>query len=664
MEDDLSTLMMTGQRQVKKYMYLTTSEYAELTRYPLRTVQSKCKGGSIKSNIQLYHNRPVYMIPISELSEKEQLRYYRQNNILMPQEEKPQKVESQNPTKPMEMYTETERQKIALWINILKDWQCYLAVTDDCRAVANSNYVDKLRIDYPNIKVSVDILYRKNRAYKANNLDGLIDRRGKAKTGCSKIDENLWQCYLYYYLDQAQHPQRACYDYTAEWAAQYHPELLPMPAYTTFARHIKSDLADPVKTLGRCGEKAYKDKYGLYIRRVYDNMQSNDYWIADNHTFDVMVGEKPHRLYLTAFMDARSGIFTGCYVTSAPSSQATLIALRKGILQYGIPKNIYVDNGREFLTFDVGGLGHRAKKSKKDKFTPPPIFERLGIKMTNAIVRNAKAKIIERRFLDVKNRLSRLFESYTGGSVSEKPEQLKQVLKQGNIVDDAEFTKIVNEVLEYCFNYDIYNGSVSKDKGKRKIDIYNEYLIEKREAAEEDLNLMLMRSSRAVKVSRRGVTLNISGKKLDYYNDELLMNWQGKQVYYRYDPENLGSVRVYDLDNRYITTADCGNKTVAEYGSNKEKISDAMREIRRQEKMVKEALKSNTVVALGAESALDIVLAQAARNEKIAVEVNSKVVSIRRADEEQLQQVVGYNTNNTIDISRMIRNAEKRKDEI
>lgn len=83
---------------------------------------------------------------------------------------------------------------------------------------------------------------------------------------------------------------------------------------------------------------------------------------------------------LQHFFDARSGIFTGCYVTDAPSSQATLIALRKGIAKYGIPENIYVDNGREFLTFDVGGLGHRLKKSQKAKFAPPPVFERLGIK--------------------------------------------------------------------------------------------------------------------------------------------------------------------------------------------------------------------------------------------------------------------------------------------
>ena len=32
-----------------------------------------------------------------------------------------------------------------------------------------------------------------------------------------------------------------------------------------------------------------------------------------------------------------------------------------------------VDNGREFLTYDVGGLGHRKKKPKdgQERFEPP-----------------------------------------------------------------------------------------------------------------------------------------------------------------------------------------------------------------------------------------------------------------------------------------------------
>lgn len=223
---------------------------------------------------------------------------------------------------------------------------------------------------------------------------------------------------------------------------------------------------------------AIKHFYGVeyHFTRTDEYIESNEWWIADNHTFDVMVKDKNgniHRPYLTAFLDARSGIFTGFHITYNPCSEATLIALRKGILKYGIPDNIYVDNGREFLTFDIGGLGHRKKKPKdgEEKFEPPGVFKRLGINMTNAIVRNAKAKIIERRFEDVKNDLSRLFNTYTGGSVVEKPERLKFVLKKDQIYTDEEFEEYVTAVLEWYFNMEAYNGAVEADKGKCKIEI-------------------------------------------------------------------------------------------------------------------------------------------------------------------------------------------------
>ena len=372
-----------------------------------------------------------------------------------------------------------------------------------------------------------------------------------------------------FYLDEAQHPIKACYEYTNMWIKQSAPQLLPLPAYSAFYRKVQNDIPKPLEIMGREGMKAFRDRCAPYIKRTYEGMASNEWWIADNHTFDVQTkgaDGSVHRLYLTAFFDARSGIFTGCYVTSAPSSQATLIALRKGIMKYGIPENIYVDNGREFLTFDVGGLGHRTKKSQKGKFTPPPVFERLGIKMTNALVRNAKAKIIERRFRDVKDGFSRLFPTYTGGNVCEKPERLKHILKDGDkIPTDEEFTKAVEEILTYYMNEKPYSGAVSSDSGKTRMQVYRENLKEK-------LNIMLMRSTRSQKVGRRGVHLTIAGEKIDYYNDELILNYFGKEMYCRYDPEDISTVRVYDLNDNYIMTVPVDNEAVLTYGSSKDAV--------------------------------------------------------------------------------------------
>lgn len=46
------------------------------------------------------------------------------------------------------------------------------------------------------------------------------------------------------------------------------------------------------------------------------------------------------------------------------------------------------------------------------------------------MVRNARAKIIERAFLDVKNEFSKMFEGYTGGTIMERPERLKKTGKE------------------------------------------------------------------------------------------------------------------------------------------------------------------------------------------------------------------------------------------
>lgn len=642
-------------------IYLSAAEFARYKGCTDRGVRKLIVSGTLSADRIEQNGKTVYRIPVTSLPAAAQQRYYRDHSV----DRHPPKP-APRPKISFDELTDDQRDEAAMWIKILDGWREFCATYDGCKCDANEAYAAQVNREYP-VKASVKTLYRKQAAYKANGVSGLVDMRGRPK-GSSVIDDNLWQCFLYFYLDQSKHPVKACYDYTRMWAEQEHPELLPVPSYSAFYRRIEREIPLPVQVLGREGEKAYRDRCGLYIRRTYDDMASNEWWIADNHTFDVMIrgdNGKPHRLYLTAFFDARSGIFTGCYVTTAPSSQATLYALRRGILQYGIPDNIYVDNGREFLTFDVGGLGHRQKKSQQGEFSPPPIFERLGIKMTNALVRNARAKIIERRFRDVKDRLSRLFESYTGGNVLEKPERLKRVIK-GDIVTDNEFTAMAEDLLNYYFNEQPYGGAVEADHGKTRMQVYQDNLRSKRVAAADDLDLMLLRSSRAHKVGQRGVHLKIAGEQIDYHNDELLSNWIGEQVYLRYDPANLSTVRVYDLENRYITTASCDNQTVLAYGASKDDVQAAIREQRRQERAAKDELKRLTTVKLGKKDALSLVLAEAQRNKAARKEPDAHIYEIKRANEEpiSLPEAVGDGGQTVnIDKRRMIKNLEKGRHE-
>ena len=635
--------------------YLTVKQVAELRGCSERYIRTLISQNRIEHEEDADPDNHIrqWLIPISALDPKLQAKYYGKQ----PKKQQP-KPEAEK--KPLDAYSVEERREIDTWIMIIKEWLS--ARYGEDKPAVDAKFISRMAKDHPELQLSSGILYRHWKAWRDQDYDALIDKRGKARKGRTSIDETVWQAFLSYYLDESQFPIERCCEYTRLWVKQSRPELLDgIPSYFSFYRRAQNDIPEPVKILGRQGEKAYRDRCAPYIRREYEGMESNEYWVADNHTFDVITegaGGQRHRLYLTAYSDALSGIFTGFSVVENPSSDATLYALRKGILAHGIPKNLYVDNGREFLTHDVGGLGHRRKKSSGEIIEPPGVFKRLGITMINALVRNARAKIIERRFLDVKNEISRLFETFTGGSVAEKPERLKSVLKAGRIPTDRQLLDAIEDLLIGYYNEQPYNGPIERFRGMSRMDVYLENLHTKRTATEEDLALMLMRSTRPQKVSRRGVHLEIAGRRLDYWDNDLITTYFGNSVYVRYDPENLKEVRVYDTEDRYIKTVAADDLTIQRYGADKEAVKAAQRRIRSAEKTVKLAKESAILASVDRITALDLILQDAGEKRAAriaAAEGDAPVLEIQRVEEQPLLQAVG-----DIPLDTMVRNAERR----
>ena len=632
---------------------LKVAEAAALQGVSVRWVRKKASEGhyagiQVRTNAQ---NRPEYLIPLTSLPEPSQRKYIEQHR---PAPAAPARMASKSPAapaaRPLESYSGEERAEISYWLTMVDRWQQYRSKAGGRKAECDEKFVLLCQLEEPSRQISVETLYRKWAAIRAGDWDALVDKRGKARKGQSVLPPEVEQYFLSLYLDEARLPIPRCVAMAEQWTRDNMPEALPLPSYHTFYRKAKA-VPYPVMVLCREGEKAYYDKCSPYIRREYESIAVNDFWIGDTHTLDVeSMGPDGtlHRLYLSAWLDARSGIFVGWYVTDHPGSQATLNALRKGILARGIPLNVYVDNGREFLTYDIGGRGHRAKKHLADgsePFAPPGVFERLGIKMTNAIVRNARAKLVERRFEDFKNYVSRLFPTYTGGNVVEKPNRLKYVLKQGDHVPtDAEVIAAVDTLIEGYLNCEPYGGSVAEDKGKRRVDVWRESLANgavRKPASERDLQLMLMRTSKPVRVTRRGVTLKLHGLELDYYTPELANLRMQDKVYLRYDPEDLAKVRVYDLEDRFLTEAP-QSKLTAGYLETQEQIAELMAAKRKAEKAVREygqalRLPDDPLRALNMATAL------AQRNlDELALDAPPKCIELRRAEQEEpLLRAVG-----------------------
>ena len=642
---------------------LKVVEAATLQGVSVRWVRKQASGGhyagvQIRTNAQ---NRPEYLIPLSALPEQAQKKYmdqHRPASAAAPMDKG--KKETPAEARPLESYSAEERAEISYWLAMVDRWQEYRRKAGGRKAECDEKFVLLRQLEEPERQISVETLYRKWAAIRAGELDSLVDKRGKARKGKTVLLPEIEQEFLSLFLDEAQLPIPRCVALTEQWARENMPTALPLPSYHTFYRKAKA-VPYAVTVLCREGEKAYYDKCSPYIRREYESISANDFWIGDTHTLDVeSMGPDGtlHRLYLSAWLDARSGIFTGWYVTASPGSQATLNALRKGIATRGIPLNVYVDNGREYLTRDIGGLGHR--KKGKDSFAPPGVFERLGIKMTNAIVRNARAKLVERRFEDFKNYVSRLFPTYTGGNVVEKPNRLKYVLKQGDHVPtDADVIAAVDTLIEGYLNCEPYGGSVAEDKGKSRVDVWRENLPNgavRKPASETDLQLMLMRTSKPVRVTRRGVTLKLHGLELDYYTPELANLRMKDKVYLRYDPEDLSKVRVYDMEDRFLTEAP-QSKLTAGYLATQEQIAELMAAKRKAEKAVREYGQALRLPE-DPERALNLATALARHNlDELELAPKPNCIELRRAEQEEpLLRAVG-----DIDIGAMTENLIRQR---
>ena len=205
--------------------------------------------------------------------------------------------------------------------------------------------------------------------------------------------------------------------------------------FRRFAEHYKkNNYAQWI--LFREGEKAYHDKVEAYIERDISVLNVGDVLIADGHVLNFQVINpftgKPTRATLVGFLDWKSTALVGYEIMMTENTQCIASALRNAIINLGvIPKVVYQDNGKAFKSkfFQnadclFGGV-KRARSSKAADFSPLPpsrfdeegfngVYANLGIRSVFAKPYNARAKVIERFFLEFQEKFEKMMTSYIG----------------------------------------------------------------------------------------------------------------------------------------------------------------------------------------------------------------------------------------------------------
>ncbi len=670
-------------RQVKIFMdYLAIDEFSELCGKSKRYIQKLCKDGKLEA-IQQPHSQNkcmCYMIPVSALSEQEQAKYYKKIRkeagfIPAPVSETENskktalKYNLKAVERSFESFSAKERDEIAYWGELLSRWQTERIAYKGAKTEFDKLFCANQKYVNPDMEISPTILYRKLTAYNNNCLEGLIDSRGGWNKGKSKLDDKseIWEIFLQIFLDDSCKKIAECLRETEAYFCEVKPELVEeIPSIDTFRRKVKK-IPFAILEYTRNGEKAMKDHCLPYAQRMKDGIHANSIWVMDNYTFDILCKNEDgvtdtKRFYLTGVLDCKSGVLVGWNISDSPDSQSTLIALRNAMIKYGIPDYLYFDNGREFTAKDITET--RGARVKADIPVPPSILSRLGINVKFAIVHNAQAKEIERAHLTFKNQFCRNFMGWCGGNILERRESLKRHIKNGIIETEHELRELFREYADYVYNVQAYGGEERKYKKMTRIDVWNTSIEQSgiRMADKDTLNLLMMRTDGYQKIKRDGVFVNFHGEKMWYYDKTLVWQNLKKEVYVRYNPCDLRTVRIYDTDDRFLWEWGVADYFIREYledaseniAETQRYKSDTMRQIKERAKEIK------GYPRIKRKDGLKYVINRGKNLYSVKMPKNVEMVIVH---EEPLKKAAGAENLGNVDINfkKMIANSERQK---
>lgn len=324
-----------------------------------------------------------------------------------------------------------------------------------------------------------------------------------------------------------------------------------LPCDLTFKRYAenfrKNNYAEWV--LRREGMKAYHDKVEPYIERDISKIEVGDIIIADGHVLNFQVINpftgKPTRATLVGFLDWKSTALVGYEIMMTESTQCIASALRNSILNLGmIPKVVYQDNGRAFKS-------RFFQNNDFDENIFNGVYANLNIHSVFAKPYNARAKVIERFFLEFQEELEKGIPSYIGTSIENKPAWLKRGEKlhqEWHKKLTNNYIPTVQEAIKYINKWIEFHNSqpCPNDRSRSIQEMFDS--VQKQNINMNVLNDLMMKTECRT-INKHGITfLNM------HYRSECILGLRDK-VNIRYSLFDLSKIHVYSTKGEFLCVA-------------------------------------------------------------------------------------------------------------
>ena len=463
--------------------------------------------------------------------------------------------------------------------------------------------------------VKVRTIYRWLDAWKAGGLPALV-RKDRADKGMPKLLSaaardllialampqrgaygalrvaEMWRVYCEELTWRAAHVGRRLGDFDrgkyagyVDTAGMLAPEAqLPQISYETF-RVWFNRIPAMVRDLARSGNETYRNRHDILSHRNIAATMPMDYVVMDHRRLDVFCliknrqgGWTLARPWLTAALDMRTRKWLAWAIVETPSSDSIATVLKRVFIDHGVPAALYWDNGKDFICEWFEGRKRANRKAPavgELDGTWRGVLGTLDIAVHHAIIRNARAKLIEPNFDRVAN-FDRTLPEYCGHKPGTRPDAFDDMLAAHEKWLAGErpapaFRTIEQIATLYSAALRNINETPLEGDGMRKVTPTGrgwmcpneawELLIPKvaRRTVPVDVLHMCFAKRKELTVHNGEVSTTLNGQPYHYRmadNSLRLMTLDGNTGELAYDPLDMGEAALY-YDSRFFGLVRC-----------------------------------------------------------------------------------------------------------
>lgn len=503
-------------------IWISEDEASDLLCIKPETLRKNCSSGKYIFKISKKKNRHVYKILLLSLPVEIQNKYSSTNSDL---------------AEGLMVYNSVDEKSRKLtdkYIHILN-------TSKNLKGQSLMDFIDDWNVQNPDFRTSYSRLMAIRKKYKLYGIAGLISHQ-HGNSGKTKLKKEWVEYFKQLYLIEGAPTAESCYRIVKGCFGANNNDF---PSVRTFLRQLQREVPKQSIYLARYGYSNWNKKYGNYIERDYANVRAGQCWVSDHAQIDVMVVYPNGKIgcpWVTAWRCFKTNKWLGWLLhEESGNSDHIFQTFYYSAFGFGLPDEIYIDNGKDYRAKDFAGGRTKNHHSY-------PMLGLLGVEARFSLPYNAQTKPIERDFKKVKELLSKHVVGYRGGNIVERPEKLKTEMTGNKLLTFEEFKLVFDDFIENVMNK--MPSSSKKLRGKCPDELFAEEFTLKRTVPKDSLMLFCMRSSKTVSIGRNGIKDSELG--VSYWAD-WMSGWKGEKVYIRRDINAYQECWVFRADtNKFI----------------------------------------------------------------------------------------------------------------